>query len=116
MEKCDGCSREIDDVTVLLKRMVAPVSGALRRYCSGCCSGSTSASPDVYYGYGSGTHTEENIAYPNGTEKAGQPIPFSSKREKAMAMKIAGVHEAGDRVKGMRRDDMVPANRKKYFM
>ncbi len=86
-----------------------------RRYCSGCVSGATSASPDVYYGYGSGTHSEENIAYPNGHPQAGQPIPFSSKREKAMAMKIAGVREAGDKVKGMRRDDMVKENRKKYF-
>ena len=30
-------------------------------------------------------------------------------------MKLAGVHEAGDRVKGMRREDMVPKNRKVYF-
>lgn len=110
---CDSCGQSFDVVS--LRRMVVG-NGKSSRYCSGCCSGSTSASPDVYYGYGSGTHTEENIAYPNGTEKAGQPIPFSSKREKAMAMKIAGVYEAGDRIKGMRRDDMVPKNRKKYFL
>ena len=90
--------------------------GKARRYCSGCVSGATSASPDVYYGYGSGTHSEENIAYPNGHPQAGQPIPFSSKREKMWAMRQAGVHEAGDRVKGMRREDMVPQNRKKYFL
>lgn len=31
-------------------------------------------------------------------------------------MKVAGVYECGDKVKGMRRDDMVPERRKKYFM
>ncbi len=91
------------------------LDGKVTRYCSSCVSGSTSASPDVYYGYGSGTHSEENIAYPNGHPQAGKPIPFSTKREKAWAMKQAGVRECGDRVKGMRREDMVPANRKKYF-
>ncbi len=110
---CSNCNASFD--TVSLRRMVIADGKALR-FCSGCVSGTTPANPDVYYGYGSGTHTEENIAYPNGHPQAGQPIPFSSKREKAMAMKIAGVREVGDRVKGMRREDMVPANRKKYFL
>ncbi len=91
------------------------LNGVTSRYCNNCVTGVTPVKPDVWYGYGSGTHTEENIAYPNGTPNAGKPIPFSSAREKAAAMKLAGVHEAGDRVKGMRREDMVPKNRKVYF-
>lgn len=110
---CSACHASFDVVS--LRRMVVHNSQTFR-YCSGCVSGTTTAIPDVYYGYGSGTHTEENIAYPNGTPMAGQPIPFSSKREKAMAMKIAGVYECGDKVKGMRRDDMVSSKRKKYFL
>jgi len=58
--------------------------------------------PDVWYGYGSGEHSEENIAYPRGHEKEGQPIPFSSKRGKAEAMKLAGIKEAGDKIHGSR--------------
>jgi len=88
-------------------------NGKARRYCSDCCSGATAATPDVYYGYGSGTHSEENIADP----KTGKPIPFSSRREKAWAMKQAGVQELGDRIHGSRRaSDMHPSQRKKYFL
>ncbi len=71
--------------------------------------------PDVYYGYGSGVHSEENIAYPHGHEKDGQPIPFWDKASKRDAMRLAGVKEAGDRVHGSRNEDMVPGKRKKYF-
>ena len=59
--------------------------------------------PDVWYGYGSGEHSEMNIAYPSGHPKAGQPIPFSSKQGKREAMKIAKVREGGDRWHGMRK-------------
>ncbi len=82
--------------------------------CRNCRSGN-GGSPDVFYGYGSGTHSEENIAYPQGHPQAGEPIPFNDKRSKAAAMKIAGVIEAGDRVHGARNEDMVPKNRKKYI-
>lgn len=72
--------------------------------CDGCKPRSFAGTflPDVYYGYGSGEHFEENIAYPRGHEKEGQPIPFSSKKGKAEAMKMAGVREAGDRKHGSR--------------
>lgn len=73
------------------------------------------SSPDVWYGYGSGVHSEENIAYPKGHPNEGQPIPFHDKRSKAAAMKIAGVREAGDRIHGARNEDMVPKNRKTYI-
>lgn len=105
--KCRGCKNEhAYRITTFM------VDGELNDRCDRC--GDTSSgplNPDVYYGYGSGTHIEENIADP----ATGKPIPFSSKREKWEAMKKAGVIEAGDRVKGYRREDMVPQNRKKYF-
>ena len=110
---CSVCDASFD--TVSLRRMVVS-DGKTYRYCSSCVSGATSASPDVYYGYGSGTHTEENIAYPNGHPQAGQPIPFSSKREKLWAMKQAGVYEAGDRIRGVRNEDMTAQKRRKYFI
>lgn len=78
--------------------------------CRDCHKG-RGAVPDVYYGYGSGTHTEENIADP----KTGEPIPFWDKASKRDAMRRAGVIEAGDRVHGARNEDMVPKNRKKYI-
>lgn len=69
-------------------------------WCRECSKRPYSATVDVAYPYGSGTHTEENIAYPSGHEKQGEPIPFSSKRGKLEAMKIAGVRESGDRIHG----------------
>ncbi len=110
---CSSCNKSFDDVS--LQRMVID-DGNIYKYCRNCCSPTLTAIPDVYYGYGSGTHKEENIAYPNGHPQAGQPIPFSSKREKAEAMRIAGVREAGDRKRGQRRDDMTPQKRKTYFL
>lgn len=72
-------------------------------YC-GLLSNSGAILPDVWYGYGSGEHTEENICYPKGHEKEGQCIPFSSKQGKAEAMKIARVREGGDSHHGARTD------------
>ena len=106
---CSHCEKEVSE-TIKLRVEKKPVQAVTPVHIT---KGTGTA--DVWYGYGSGTHVEENIAYPNGHEKAGQPIPFSSRQEKAAAMKIAGVREAGDRVKGMRNEDMVLKNRKKYF-
>lgn len=77
--------------------------------CRACRKGGFSAIPDVYYGYGSGTHTEENIADP----VTGEPIPFSDKRSKLAAMRRAGVREAGDRVHGSRPDE---TKKRTYFV
>jgi hypothetical protein len=64
--------------------------------------------PDAWYGYGSGVHSEENIADP----KTGQPIPFYDKHSKAAAMKMAGVREVGDKIHGSRNET---GKRKTYF-
>lgn len=110
---CDGCGSKVSSV---LHGWWNKEKETIEYCCDVCSKISHSAEPDVYYGYGGGIQTEENIAYPNGHPLAGQPIPFSSKREKAEAMRIAGVREAGDKIKGYRRDDMTPAKRKTYFI
>ncbi len=102
------CGKEV--TMELLTRAVAPGDGGpLRRYCKNCVHNSASI-PDVYYGYGSGIQYEENIADP----KTGKPIPFYDKQSKAAAMKIAGVHEAGDRKHGKRNEDLL--HRKTHFI
>jgi len=104
--KCENCGNQSAHIW-----RVTYIGNERIERCNGCSDIKAAANPDVWYGYGSGTHTEENIADP----KTGQPIPFSSKREKADAMRRAGVREVGDKVKGYRREDMVPQNRRKYF-
>lgn len=94
---CYGCKREFSD-EVRLRKIVTNDDGKYERYCRDCITGTAKSSPDVWYGYGSGTHTEENICDP----ETGKPIPFSSKRGKWEAMQKAGVREAGDRVHGAR--------------
>lgn len=106
---CGYCDKELEEKTKLLVVKKAVPTASSLTIVRG------SGTPDVWYGYGSGTHTEENIAYPHGHPKAGQPIPFHDKRSKAAAMQIACVREAGDRVRGVRNEDMVPRNRKKYI-
>lgn len=103
---CFSCKREIDEVTVKLKRVVvgpdtyrrSDADGKFEKYCTDCVSGTLKTKPDVWYGYGSGTHTEENICDP----QTGKPIPFSSPEQKKAAMKMAGVVEAGDTFHGAR--------------
>lgn len=94
---CNSCNRYIDDVEVKLRKIITNDAGKFEKFCKDCVTGTTGVK-DVYYGYGSGTHTEDNICDPSN----GQPIPFSSKRGKWEAMQKAGVAEVGDRVHGAR--------------
>lgn len=96
------CCKKAWNTTDLIKAIASGDGKTLRIYCKQCVSnvGGT-AIPDVWYGYGSGIHTEENIADP----KTGKPIPFYDKRSKAAAMKQAEVQEAGDRVHGARNEE-----------
>lgn len=110
---CDACNLTIEDVNVKL-RLVVTKGKELLKYCTACTS-STATVEDVYYGYGSGIQTEENIAYPSGHPRSGQAIPFWDKKSKKAAMKQAGVREAGDRIRGVRNEDMTSNKRKKYF-
>lgn len=110
LKDCVCCHREIDEVKVFLKRLT--IGGDAYRHkdalndptlkyeklCTECYKGPSKGIKDVYYGYGSGTHIEENICDP----ETGNPIPFSSKQGKWEAMQRAGVREAGDRIHGSR--------------
>ncbi len=92
-EKCAGCGRKDDFVFYRITARNEPLV-----YCRGCHTGVGRGKPDVWYGYGSGEHTEQNICDP----ATGKPIPFSSPQGKLAAMQKAGVREVGDRVNGSR--------------
>lgn len=100
MMACRGCG----NAEAVRTKTTYTLSG-LTEVCDKCSPAKISGYlVDVWYGYGSGEHTEENICYPKGHEKEGQPIPFSSRQGKAEAMKIAGIREAGDRKHGARNE------------
>lgn len=103
-DKCAGCGSKEN-----FRFWCIPGKGTPYVLCRDCKSGGFTAVPDVWYGYGSGTHTEENIADP----KTGEPIPFWDKRSKADAMRRAGVREAGDRIHGSRPDE---TKKRSYFV
>lgn len=105
MFRCGQCGLERQDDDFLMAKVMTE---GLLKFCRMCVSNKASI-PDVWYGYGSGVHSEENIADP----KTGQPIPFWDKKSKAEAMKKAGVRESGDKVHGARLDSHT---RRKYFI
>lgn len=102
---CSHCAHELEEKTkfVVMQKEVPVIPSVKIVRGKGM--------PDVYYGYGSGTHSEENIADP----QTGEPIPFWDKASKREAMRRAGVIEAGDRVHGARNEDMHPSKRKTYI-
>lgn len=110
---CKGCKS--DKANVIYGRFSQELNDIVY-VCNICSEVRSEAVPDVYYGYGGGIQKEENLAYPKGHPQEGQAIPFSSKREKLEAMKIAGVREAGDKVHGYRNEDMTQQKRRKYFI
>ncbi len=92
-ESCRVCGRK-DDLVFYRVDSKNNYSVTCRR----CHKGKNTTVHDVWYGYGSGTHIEENICDP----ETGRPIPFSSKNGKWEAMQRAKVCEVGDRVRGAR--------------
>lgn len=94
---CARCTKYIDEIDVKLRKIITSDSGRFDKYCNNCIHGNAGIK-DVWYGYGSGTHTEENICDP----ASGQPIPFSSKQQKWEAMQKARICEVGDTVHGAR--------------
>lgn len=70
--------------------------------CSECSKTSTPGlSPDVFFDGSKGAFQTD----PNLCERNGNPIPFSSKREKAAIMRRLGLREAGDKEHGSRNFD-----------
>jgi len=74
---------------------------------------SDGASPDIYLGSKGGLQTEENIQDP----KTRQPISFSSKREKAAAMKRLNLEQApsSEAHHGSRPAFEGPRGKRKFF-
>lgn len=107
-EVCDSCGERDRDLFQLWR--TNDILGECAVFCRRCCKPAAGIA-DVYYGYGSGEHTEENIADP----VTGQPIPFRDRASKRDAMRRAGIREAGDKIHGARNEDMTPQKRKKYF-
>lgn len=95
---CYGCGKPDGEVRFRKGICTADPECIMFWYCMDCNKGKQVGVPDVWYGYGSGVQTDENICNP----ETGQPIPFYDKTSKAAAMKQAGVVEAGDRFHGGR--------------
>lgn len=92
-DSCVGCGSKEDFVFYRID-----IKNNTTVLCRNCHKGNRPGVRDVWYGYGSGEHTEENICDP----ATGKPIPFSSREGKYQAMKKAGVVEAGDTIHGAR--------------
>lgn len=76
--------------------------GTRYEQCSECSKTSTpSLSPDVYFDESKGGFQTD----PNLCAKDGNPIPFSSRREKAAILRQLGLREAGDKEHGGRNFD-----------
>lgn len=114
-DPCKSCGA----TTYFYWKMVAPADSKLDCYevCSECSkSGVPNLSPDVYFDASKGhNQTDPNLVDP----KTHQPIPFSSKREKAAIMKSLGLrqHDSAERQRGARNDDIWKwkQHRPKYF-
>lgn len=67
---------------------------------------------DVYIGSGGGIKTDENLCDP----KTGREIPFHTKQDKAVVMKMLGLRQAesAERQHGSRNEMFL--HRKKYFV
>lgn len=88
------------------------MNGELLQTCSDCdLIRIPSSYDDVYLGKGGGWKTDPNICDP----KTMEPIPFQTKQDKAVAMKIAGVKQSvsAERQHGFRNEEGL--HRRKYF-
>jgi hypothetical protein len=85
--RCDGCHRE-DAWAIRSWRDNGEWTGS----CNFC---SAFTGPDIQDVYFPGPHTCQNI-----TDKDGKPMFFSTRSEKARALKERGMSEAGDRIRG----------------
>jgi len=85
------------------------IDGQVVSCCDECGAPPCNPCPDVYMGPAKGVQTNENICDDNGA-----PIPFSSKREKALIMKQRGLRQAdcAEKQRGGRLDSYT---RRTYF-
>lgn len=106
--KCNGCG--FDKAAVI---RIGYTDGVRWEICDKCSSLKTAAMPDIYFGNQSGIQTDENLC---GSD--GNPIPFSSKREKATIMKHLGLRQAdcAERHHGSRNESHLNVGKTKYFI
>jgi len=116
---CPTCASTV--AAVLRYRIVNGESVGTCDMCSNVRA-SDGALPDVYLGSGGGIKYDEHLAWGHTGNKAvddrceGKPIPYSTKREKALAMKLAGVRQAdsAERQRGARNESHL--HRRTYFI
>lgn len=101
---CEGCGNKY-----AARIQIRYIEGQKVEMCDECGAAPINPCPDIYLEPGSGYRTNENICDSNGT-----PIPYSSKREKKMVMKMLGLRQAdcAEKQHGGRLDSYT---RKKYF-
>lgn len=99
MAHCDGCGT---DEAIVTRTTIS--GNNLIRSCDICSSvrAGDAGLPDVYIGGKGGLQTCENLCDP----KTGNPIPFSSKKEKAAIMKNLHLtqHPSSERRHGYRNE------------
>jgi hypothetical protein len=107
---CNTCS---SDVAARVKVWIDK-EGKSWEACDICSKLPAFWNPDVYLG-GPGGHeqTDEQLCNP----KTGEPIPFSTKREKAAIMNMLGLRQAdsAERQHGSRNESHLNTGKKKFF-
>lgn len=104
---CNGCD---SDQAAHTKTGCKP-DGTLWEICDICSNVAPVWLPDMYLGTSGGIQTDENLCGDDGN-----PIPFQTKREKAIIVKQLGLRqsESAERQHGMRNESHL--HRKKYFI
>lgn len=102
--KCDGCGSD-----KAARVQISYIEGKKWERCDNCAHVPPVWMPDVYLGSKGGIQTDENLCDSNGN-----PIPFSSKREKAAIMSMLKVRQANSAEKqhGSRNE----TKRRTYFI
>lgn len=106
---CNTCN---SDKAARVKMGIDSQTGKTWEVCDICANVPSFWMPDVYLGNSGGMpQTDEQLVNP----KTGQPIPFSTKREKAAIMKMLGLRQAAsaERQGGSRNEDHL--HRRKYI-
>lgn len=107
--KCNTCGTDV----AARVRAWFDSSGTFRESCDVCDKIPPVWLPDVYLGGpGGSVQTDEQLCNP----KTGEPIPFSTKREKAAVMRMLNLRQAdcAERQHGSRNESHL--HRKKYFI
>lgn len=105
---CNGCN---SDVAARVRIGVDSKTGQTWEICDICSRIPPVWNPDVYLEPGGGVRTDENLC----NTKTGEPIPYSTKREKAAIMNMLGVRQADSAEKQHGSRNEMYLHRKTYF-